>query len=148
MKFRMQTPSNSISAPPNFTPNNNSTAQIANRKRIGMIGVVLMVVSESIFFLSAFWGYFYTRIIALEWPPAGIGQPQLDLLTRVFHPIKEPIKAGQFNRIADLGKARLDHHVHPLRLILLFLLATFFSQPRGQNPRLGLRYFGGLAGAC
>ena len=79
MKFRMQTPSNSISAPPNFTPNNNSTAQIANRKRIGMIGVVLMVVSESIFFLSAFWGYFYTRIVALEWPPAGIGQPQITI---------------------------------------------------------------------
>lgn len=81
MRFRMQTPSNSISTPTNHSSDRKSasTAGQTQRKRMGLIGVVLMVVSESIFFLAAFWGYFYTRVIALEWPPAGVGQPQINI---------------------------------------------------------------------
>ena len=47
------------------------------RRNAGLTGVVLMVFSESVFFLAAFWGYFYTRVIALEWPPPGVEQPQI-----------------------------------------------------------------------
>ena len=54
-------------------------ANAHTRRSTGLIGVVLIIVSESIFFLGAFWAYFYTRATALEWPPPGVEQPQFNL---------------------------------------------------------------------
>lgn len=53
-------------------------ANAPTRRSTGLIGVVLMVVSESIFFLGAFWAYFYTKATALAWPPPGVDQPQVN----------------------------------------------------------------------
>ncbi len=63
----------------NFYTSMTTLANAHTRRSTGLIGVVLMVVSESIFFLGAFWAYFYTRVTALAWPPPGVEQPQFNL---------------------------------------------------------------------
>jgi heme/copper-type cytochrome/quinol oxidase subunit 3 len=54
---------------------------IANpsRKNVGLTGAIIFIVSETMFFLGAFYVWFYLRETSLAWPPLGIKHPNITL---------------------------------------------------------------------
>lgn len=51
--------------------------QAEQRRRIGLIGVVVFILAESMFFLGLFLAWFYLRATNETWPPVGVAQPPL-----------------------------------------------------------------------
>jgi heme/copper-type cytochrome/quinol oxidase subunit 3 len=47
------------------------------RRTIGLLGVSLFIVSESMFFLGLFLAWFFSRSYSDAWPPAGVMRPPL-----------------------------------------------------------------------
>jgi len=57
-------------SPPSATP-------ASPRKNIGLLGVGIFVISESMFFLGLFLAFFYLRATARSWPPVGVHPPSI-----------------------------------------------------------------------
>jgi cytochrome c oxidase subunit 3 len=53
------------------------SAEEQQRKKIGLLGVTLFILSESAFFLGLFLAWFYTRAYSEAWPPLGVVRPPL-----------------------------------------------------------------------
>lgn len=49
----------------------------AQRQRIGLLGVSLFIVSESMFFLGLFLAWFFSRSYSDAWPPVGVVRPPI-----------------------------------------------------------------------
>lgn len=49
----------------------------AQRQRIGLLGVSLFIISESMFFLGLFLAWFFTRSYSDAWPPVGVVRPPI-----------------------------------------------------------------------
>ncbi len=55
-----------------------TTASAAQRQRIGRMGVGIFIVSETMFFASLFFAWYYLRVTSgATWPPTGTEQPPL-----------------------------------------------------------------------
>lgn len=58
-------------------PSAQSSAEVQQRKKIGLLGVAFFIASESMFFLGLFLAYFYLRSNSQIWPPEGVTLPSI-----------------------------------------------------------------------
>lgn len=99
--------------------------------RTGLInGIILFIVSEVIFFVSFFWGYFHSRLsptidLGLVWPPVGVER---------FDPLKIPLlntlillRSGVTITWAHHRLLRINYISIKRRLIVTILLGFYFS---------------------
>jgi cytochrome c oxidase subunit III len=60
------------------TPRLPQSANALQRQRIGRMGVVIFIVSETMFFASLFFAWYYLRVTAgVNWPPLGAEKPPI-----------------------------------------------------------------------
>jgi heme/copper-type cytochrome/quinol oxidase subunit 3 len=90
------------------------------KKNIGLIGVAVFIVAESMFFVGLFSAWFFLRATSGDWPPPGIERPSP--APAVFNTLVALMSAAAMI-YAERGSARDDQH----RLVAGISVAAVFG---------------------